>query len=1046
MRAELQDVPLTDAQWPGLLESCGLLFIFASTACRFIRRGHETETLEEAVATVCSSATVPARHGNSIDALYLTILKTAFGRPDMSDDNINKVKNILEMVICAIEPMTPDAIAGLLNLKSGKQVSALIQPLRSVLNIPKATGAVTTLHASFPDFMLSPERSSEYCCFWRTRHTLMAKACLQMVAAAEPRVNICALPSSHLLDDDVEDLDKRVSESISPGLMYACRYWIAHLRLGETGTEMLEHVWDFFSSRLLLWMEVMNLGKYMRYGTRVVQDAEKWCAEHKAPEDLIALAHDASQFVSVFANHAVSQSTPHIYVSMLPFWPRSRPVSAAYMPRTSGVVRPTGTAIDRRQLALIATWKVSTGRVESMSLTADGGRLVAPSEKSIEVYDTTTGESVLSLTDERATGVSHVAVSPDGTSVVFSRDYGTAYLWDMKNGVTVTQLLPDHILGVQCIVFSCDGSRVACGLRNGDVYICGLQQNASSVVRPAGHTDYVRSVVFSPNGLHLASGSHNKTVRVWNLRTGQPEGSPFEGHTSFVLSVSYSDDGSRLASASSDTTIRVWDPQTGQTVLGPLTAHSGWVSSVSFSPGGAFLASGSYDGTIRVYDAYTGHTLLGPLHGHTSAVNRVMYSRDATRLYSCSHDGTVRTWNVQDRGTSDALSTALGASTAICSVRYSHSGRHVVSGSGDGTVHVWDVQTGELVRGPLRGHEKEVRSVDYSPDDQSIASGSYDSTLRLWDATTGNDIHGPMRGHSSSVSCVRFSADGSALVSGSLDRTVRMWDVRTGQQTKQLFKGHTGILSVGMSSDGRRVVCASLDGRIRVVDGHTGDTLIGPIEAHANWVCSVEMWADGMRFVSGSDGRSARIWDGLTGKQAAVCGDDDWSHSGEVLSVCISPNALHVASGSQDGTVCVWDGQNGKRVFGPLMGHTKRVNGVQFSPDGSHVVSCSSDGTIRFWDVSSIGAGVQEQGVTRAATTEEAENNSSGSAALHLRPFDDDGWMVGFHGRRLLWVPSDLSQYLEHPPTSLCIGDPTYFHLETEGWKAGDEWVDCYRM
>ncbi|CCO35583.1 hypothetical protein BN14_09701 [Rhizoctonia solani AG-1 IB] len=111
MRAELQDVPLTDDQWPGLLESCGLLFIFASTVCRFIRRGHETETLEEAVATICSSATVPARHGNSIDVLYLTILKTAFERPDMSDDNINKVKDILEMVICAVEPMTPDAIA-----------------------------------------------------------------------------------------------------------------------------------------------------------------------------------------------------------------------------------------------------------------------------------------------------------------------------------------------------------------------------------------------------------------------------------------------------------------------------------------------------------------------------------------------------------------------------------------------------------------------------------------------------------------------------------------------------------------------------------------------------------------------------------------------------------------------------------------------------------------------------------------------------------------------------------------------------------------------
>ncbi|CEL62953.1 Vegetative incompatibility protein HET-E-1 OS=Podospora anserina GN=HET-E1 PE=4 SV=1 [Rhizoctonia solani AG-1 IB] len=302
-----------------------------------------------------------------------------------------------------------------------------------------------------------------------------------------------------------------------------------------------------------------------------------------------------------------------------------------------------------------------------------------------------------------------------------------------------------------------------------------------------------------------------------------------------------------------------------------------------------------------------------------------------------------------------------------------------------------------------------------------------------------------MRGHSDWVRCVRFSADGSALVSGSHDGTVRMWDVRTGQQTKQLLEDDSEIVSVGMSSDGRRVVCGSEDGQIRVVDGHTGDTLVSPIQAHTDLVRSVEMWADGMRFVSGSDDRSVRIWDGLTGKQAAVCGDDDWSHSGHVRSVCVSPNGLYVASGSSDGTVCVWDGQNGKRILGPLRGHTQWVYGVQFSPDGSHVVSCSADGTIRFWDVSSIGGGAEEQGVTRAATAEEAKENSNESAAFDIWTYDEDGWMVDFHGRRLLWVPSDLRANLVHPLMSSSTGGRTYFHLETEGWKGGDKWMDCYQ-
>ncbi|CCO34966.1 Vegetative incompatibility protein HET-E-1 [Rhizoctonia solani AG-1 IB] len=887
MRDELKGIPLTENHWPKIMERCGLLFIYASTTCRYIKNAYEMKTLAKALNTITRTAPTPMEHGdeNVIDELYKTVLDTAFGRPGLNQADKRTMKDVLDMAVCAVEPMTLNAMAGLLSLEGADQVDALLRPLRSVLNVSKGAGAVTTLHASFPDFMLSVDRSRTYHCEARSRHAAMAGVCLEAMRATRPDINICGLPSSYLLDNEVDGLKTRVAESISPGLMYACRYWATHLRLGGLQPELIQRVNEFFRSKLLLWMEVINLTKRIRYATSIIQDAEKWCTELKVSDDLIALAHDASQFVSVYATNPVSQSTPHIYVSMLPFWPRSRPISTAYMGRTSGLVRPTGTAIDRRQLALIATWKVSTRGVESMSLTADGGRLVAPNENGIEVYDTTTGESVLSLTDERAKSVDYVAVSPDGTCVVFSREYATAFVWDMKNGDTVTQLLPDDISGVLCLAFSCDGSRVACGLMNGEVYICGLQQEASSVVRLAGHTNGVTSVAFSPDCLHLASGSNDNTVRVWDVQTGQPVGEPFEGHTDWIRSVSYSDDGSRLASASDDNTIRVWDPQTGQTVLGPLTGHSSTASSVSFSPGGAFIASGSWDRTIRVYDARTDHTVLGPLHGHTSAVNWVMHSTDGTRLYSCSHDGTVRIWNVQDRGTSDALPTTSGVSTGIRSVRYSHSGRHVVSGSSDGTVHVWDVRMGELVRGPLRGHEDEVASVDYSPDDQYIASGSYDSTLRLWDATTGNDIHGPMRGHSYSVNCVRFSADGSALVSGSSDGTVRMWDVRTGQQTKQLLQGDSGILSVGMSSDGRRVVCGSKDGRVRVVDGHTGDTLVGPIQAHTDWVPSVEMWADGMRFVSGSYDCSVRIWDGLTGKQAAVCGDDDWSHSGDVRSL-----------------------------------------------------------------------------------------------------------------------------------------------------------------
>ncbi|CEL63465.1 putative WD repeat-containing protein alr3466 OS=Nostoc sp, (strain PCC 7120 / UTEX 2576) GN=alr3466 PE=4 SV=1 [Rhizoctonia solani AG-1 IB] len=907
------------------------------------------------------------QHENPIDALYLTILETAFERSAMSEDNIKVVKDILEMVICAIEPMTTEAIAGLLGLRRGKQVYALLRPLRSVLNIPKATGVVTTLHASFPDFMLSSKRSQRFYCGRPVRHTTMALACLAIVDQAKPKINICSLPSSYKLDKEIGDLEQRVSRSITPGLTYACRYWSTHLAQGELRDGLINHVYQFFESKLLLWMEIMSLTGHMRYGTRIIMDADKWCSQRQAPEAVTKLAHDATQFVSIYANHPVSQSTPHIYVSMLPFWPLSRPISAAYRPRTTGLVQPTETAFDRRRLALIATWKVSAQKVRSISLSANGTRLVVPTESGIDVYDTTTGESVLTLTEERAQNVSYVAISPDGTQVAFAGIGGIPYLWDMVNQGKVTPLLPNDISGAWSISFSPDGLHVACGLKNGDAYICESRQDSGSTVLLKGHTEGISSVTFSPNGKHLASGSTDNTIRVWDAQTGKPVGDPFEGHSVWARSLSYSPDGSRLASASSDRTVQVWDLQTGKIVLRPLTGHSDYILSATFSPNGTLIASGSQDRTIRVYDAQTGQTAFAPLEGHTDLVEWVIFSPDSTRLYSCSNDGTVRVWNMQDFHSSKPLSPGPVALMAIHSIRYAPSGLRAVSGSDDGSVDVWDVRTGGLVLGPMHGHDKSVRSVDYSPSDQYIASSSDDSTLRIWNANTGADMHGPMKAHTSTVNCVRFSPDSSVVVSGSWDGTVRMWDVATGQHVMQLL-GDGIILSVGFSPDGHKVVYGSR--KMHVVDRHTGNAVIEPITGHSGYIYSAEFSPDGKRLVSGSHDKTVRIWDAQTGNQLVVCGDNDASHSDFVFSVGFSPNGLFVASGSGDRTVCMWDARTGNLILGPLTGHTNSVTCVQFSPDGTHLASCSYDGAIRFWDVSSCEVTFRGNVEPRASTQE----------------------------------------------------------------------------
>ncbi|CEL55007.1 putative WD repeat-containing protein alr3466 OS=Nostoc sp, (strain PCC 7120 / UTEX 2576) GN=alr3466 PE=4 SV=1 [Rhizoctonia solani AG-1 IB] len=886
------------------------------------------------------------------------------------------------------------------------------------------------------DLILSPET---------IHHGVMAEACLRTIDATEPKFNICALPSSYLYDWEVPDLEERISRSISPGLTYACQYWSTHLKLSKHRDELIDGVRNFFLSRLLLWMEVVNLANYLdlreRYAS-IIRDAERWCGERNAPEDLIRLAHDAWEFVSIYFGNDVCFSTPHIYVSMLAFWPRHRPISTAYIPRTSGLVEPTGTAIHQREVALKGTWRVSKCEVDSINVSGNGNLLVAVTGHSIEVIDATTGAKMFSIPYDSPLTRVPVAMSPDGTKVAVGDSSSTLCIWSIGHGDSITNPLPDDTRGVESIVCSADGSRIACGLKNGDVYIYGLQQEAFSRGPLKCHTSSIWSAAFAPNNLHLASASEDNTVQIWDVQTGQRVGEPLEGRSSHVMSMSYFIDGPRLAFASQDLSVRVWNPQTRRDLLGPLTGHSSPISFVAFSPNGAFVASASSDGIILVHDAHSGQIAFAPLNGHTDSVNSVIFSIDSARLFSSSNDGTVRMWNIQDLNPPDTQSPTSVLS-AILSIRYSHDGLRVVSGSKDGAVHVWDVRTGDMVLGPLRSHDWIITSVDYSPKDVYIASGSYDKTVRIWDASTGQDIHGPMRGHDGWVNCVRFSPDNLVVFSGSSDGTIRIWDVSTGQQLAELFRGNLPIQSVGISPDGQRVVCGSLDGSVRVIDRNTGDTLLGLIKAYPYGLYSIDFSPNGMRLVSGSDD-SPKIWDAQTGEQPVVCGDNHVFDSRRRNSVSFSPNDLYVASGSKHQTVCVRGAQNGKLILGPLKGHTDNVIGVRFSPDGSHIASCSRDKTIRFWDVSILEKNLQQRtdmGGGRDPTSAHSDNIPHSWSNND----DDPGWLLDSCNQRLLWVPPDLRASLVVPPMSLVIAHGGSCWLKTDGWKIGDKWTDCYR-
>ncbi|MBN9125394.1 MAG: hypothetical protein BGO99_13630 [Nitrosospira sp. 56-18] len=359
-------------------------------------------------------------------------------------------------------------------------------------------------------------------------------------------------------------------------------------------------------------------------------------------------------------------------------------------------------------------------------------------------------------------------------------------------------------------------------------------------------------------------------------------------------------------------------------------------------------------------------------------------SSGGSRIISASGDKTLRLW---DAKTGQLIGGPLrGHEDLVLSVAFSPDGSRIISGSLDKTLRLWDGNfgtAGQPIGVPLRGHESWVYSVAFSSDGNRIVSGSHDKTLRFWDARSGESIGEPLRGHEDGVWSVAFSPDGSSIVSGSVDKTLRLWDARTGQPIGIPLRGHESVVSsVAFSPDGSRIVSGSRDYTLRLWDVRRGEPLSRPLQGHADWVSSVAFSPDGSRIVSGSRDKTLRLWDARSGKPI---GEPLRGHEEGVLSVAFSPDGSRIVSGSEDKTLRLWDARSGESIGEPLRGHGDVVYSVAFSPDG--IVSGSEDSTLRLWNAS---IGTTGQPIGKSMRPDAGDDDHAAEKIRRLSGFSAD--------------------------------------------------------
>lgn len=451
------------------------------------------------------------------------------------------------------------------------------------------------------------------------------------------------------------------------------------------------------------------------------------------------------------------------------------------------------------------------------------------------------------------------------------------------------------------------------------------------------HLGSVRSVGFSPDGRWVLTGSNDNTAALWDAATGERVRT-FKGHSSRIDVARFSPDGRRILTACWDDTARIWDVKTGRT-LHVLKRHGRSITDGAFSPDGKRVATSSWDGTARVWNVKTGEQILA-IDVYTTYENADPKLAGGGHLYKIAK-GQRHVHAVAFHPLRDWLVTASQHRTLQC----------------------WDLKDGRLVRMfPGRRNGVNVGLLAFSPDGRvlMVAAGYSGKPIQFLDSVSGKPIW-KTEGNKGFNLRAAFSRDGRLVATAAFDR-VSLWDYAARKRIATFKTIPSG--PVTFSPDGRRLAVGGDDLTAHIHDVESGRRLLTledfpdrppdaprpetPPPGHAAGLFAVRFNPDGTRLATGSNDRTARIWDLATGKTLRVL----WGHTRYVDHLRFSPDGARLATGDYDGRAMVWNPRTGERLHA-LKASTRYITMLNFSPDGRMLVTCGNESYARVWDMES---------------------------------------------------------------------------------------------
>ncbi|CAG8172316.1 unnamed protein product [Penicillium salamii] len=253
--------------WPGeeallaLVNMATPLFIYAATICRFVDSELPRKRLCAVLSTPLGGATSGIDDEYAMLAgLYSSVLNdiVSVKQPRELKEFMGDFQQIVGAIVMLFSPLSSATLSELIRLDK-ETIQGRLSNLRSVLSVPRdgdETTPIQLLHLSFREFLVSRPASADVWIDEKAIHTKLTVDCLECMNRGLKR-DICLLSAPGVRNYEVEKTT--IDNHLSPGLQYACRYWIRHLKNSDESIIDWAVVEDFFKLHLLHWLEVLSL-------------------------------------------------------------------------------------------------------------------------------------------------------------------------------------------------------------------------------------------------------------------------------------------------------------------------------------------------------------------------------------------------------------------------------------------------------------------------------------------------------------------------------------------------------------------------------------------------------------------------------------------------------------------------------------------------------------------------------------------------------------------------------------------------------------------